>query len=124
MGDRNYLYEEDRFSPAVAAVVNITDDLAVYANYVEALTEGPIAPATAVNANEVFAPYVHDQKEIGIKYDLGSFMLTAALFEIRQKNGFTNPSQMCFPSMLAGQPRHRAFRLRRAGERRASFWEA
>ena len=91
VGDRNYLYEEDRFSPAVAAVVNITDDLAVYANYVEALTEGPIAPATAVNANEVFAPYVHDQKEIGIKYDLGSFMLTAALFEIRQKNGFTNP---------------------------------
>lgn len=96
VGDINYLYEEGRFSPAVAAVVNITDDLAVYANYVEALTEGPIAPATALNANEIFAPSVHDQKEIGVKYDLGSFMITAALFEIRQENGYTNPATRVF----------------------------
>ncbi|PII39408.1 hypothetical protein T190_06000 [Sinorhizobium meliloti CCBAU 01290] len=45
VGKRNYLYEEGRFSPAVAGVVNITDELAVYANYVEALSEGEIAPA-------------------------------------------------------------------------------
>lgn len=96
VGKRNYLYEEGRFSPAVAGVVNITDELAVYANYVEALSEGEIAPATATNANEIFPPYVHDQKEIGLKYDLGSFMLTAALFEIRQASGYTDPADKTF----------------------------
>lgn len=90
VGDINYLYEEDRFSPAFAATVNVTDNLALYANYVEALSEGEIAPEGTDNAGEVFAPYVQRQKEIGIKYDLGSMMATAALFEIRQKSGYTS----------------------------------
>lgn len=96
VGERNYLYEEARFSPAVAAVFNVTDNFSIYANYVEALSEGAIAPATVVNANAIFPPFVHDQKEIGIKYDLGSFMLTAALFEIRQESAYTNPTTNTF----------------------------
>ncbi|MDP9836545.1 iron complex outermembrane receptor protein [Neorhizobium huautlense] len=91
VGVQNYFYEESRFSPAVAANLRVTDNLSVYANYVEALTEGPIAPATAANANEVFSPFVHDQKEIGIKYDFGSMAVTAALFEITQESGYTDP---------------------------------
>lgn len=92
VGEQNYLYEDSRFSPAVAAVANVTDNLSIYANYVEALSEGSIAPAAAANAGEIFAPFVHDQKEIGVKYDLGTFAVTAALFEIRQKSGFTDPA--------------------------------
>lgn len=89
-GFRNYLYEESRFSPAVATNFKITDDLSVYANYVEALTEGGIAPATATgNASQVFPPFVSRQKEVGVKYDAHSVMLTAALFEIRQANSYT-----------------------------------
>ncbi|MGK6317419.1 TonB-dependent receptor [Neorhizobium sp. DT-125] len=91
IGERNYFYEESRFSPAVAATLGLTDGLSVYANYVEALAEGGIAPATAANANEIFPPFVHDQKEIGVKYDLGSVALTAALFEIRQESAYTSP---------------------------------
>lgn len=91
VGVRNYFYEESRFSPAVAANLRLTEGLSVYANYVEALGEGGIAPATVVNANEVFPPFVHDQKEIGVKYDLGSFAMTAALFEIRQESAYTDP---------------------------------
>lgn len=90
VGVRNYFYEESRFSPAVAANLRLTESLSVYANYVEALTEGAIAPATVANANEVFPPFVHDQKEIGMKYDLGSFAVTAALFEIRQESAYTS----------------------------------
>lgn len=89
VGERNYFYDEGRFSPAVAANFRVTEDLSVYANYVEALTEGAIAPATAANANEVFRPFVNKQKEIGFKYDLGSVAITAALFEIRQASGYT-----------------------------------
>ncbi len=89
VGVQNYFYDEGRFSPAVAANFSLTNDLSVYANYVEALTEGAIAPATAANANEVFRPFVNKQKEIGFKYDLGSVAFTAALFEIRQASGYT-----------------------------------
>ncbi len=89
-GFRNYLYQEARFSPAVAANFKLTDDLSLYANYVEALTEGGVAPASANgNANQVFPPFVSRQKEIGAKYDTGSIILTAALFEIRQANSYT-----------------------------------
>lgn len=84
-GVRNYLYEKSRFSPALAANFKLTDDLSIYANYVEALTEGATSPLT----NEIFAPFVSRQKEIGVKYDAGSFLLTAALFEIRQPSSYT-----------------------------------
>ncbi|MNL27656.1 Ferrichrome receptor FcuA precursor [compost metagenome] len=44
----------------------------------------------------MFPAVVNKQKEIGIKYDLGQMMLSAALFEIRQPNGFTDPSTRLF----------------------------
>ena len=91
IGQQNYFYEESRFSPGIAASWRVTEDLTVYANYVEALAEGGIAPATAANANAIFPPFVHDQKEIGIKYDLGAVAFTASLFEIRQQSAFTDP---------------------------------
>ena len=96
VGEQTYFYEDARFSPAVAAVFNINNSLSVYANYVEALTEGEIAPVTAVNSGDILPPFVSDQKEIGVKYDLGSFALTAALFEIRQESAFTDPATGIF----------------------------
>lgn len=89
VGELNYLYKENKFSPAVAAVVRITENLSVYANYVEALTEAPTPPFTADNFDELFPPVVSKQKEIGVKYDFGTFAATASLFEIRQANGIT-----------------------------------
>lgn len=85
-------YKEGRFSPAIAAVVRPTDKLSFYGNYVEGLTEGPSAPATAINSSEVFAPVVNKQTEIGVKYDFGTAAVTASLFEIRQPNAFTDPA--------------------------------
>lgn len=89
-GKQTYHYTESKFSPAVAAVAHVTDSLSVYANYAEALTEGPQPPSRADNKNDVFPPVVNKQKEVGVKYDLGDLMLSAALFEIRQPNGFTD----------------------------------
>nr|WP_244466914.1 TonB-dependent siderophore receptor [Devosia geojensis] len=91
IGVSNYLYEDGRFSPAIAAMVRLTDNLSVYGNYVEALTEGPTAPAAATNSGEMLPPVVSRQREIGVKYDTGTIGLTAALFEIEQPNGFTAP---------------------------------
>ena len=112
LGERNYFYEESRFSPAVAALVNVTDSFAVYANYVEALTEAPTPPSTAKNNNEIFAPVVNKQKEIGIKYDLGEVMLTAALFEIKQPNGLTTNGVFA----VDGQQVNRGIELSAYGE--------
>ncbi|WP_417568603.1 TonB-dependent receptor [Methylopila henanensis] len=95
IGLNTYHYDDERFSPAIAATIRVTENLSVYANYVEALTEGPTAPgttATVTNAGEAFAPVVNKQREVGVKYDFGSFLFTAALFEIRQPNGFVTPA--------------------------------
>lgn len=85
-------YDDGRFSPAVGVVVRPIDKLSIYGNYVEALEVGPTAPATAINSGETFAPVVSKQKEIGVKYDFGTFAMTASLFEIRQPNAFTDPA--------------------------------
>lgn len=96
VGQRNYFYEDSRISPAVGAVVRLTEHFSVYGNYIEALTEGPTAPATALNANDVFAPIVSEQKEVGVKYDFGTFGFTTSLFQIEQPSGFTNPASRLF----------------------------
>lgn len=114
VGERNYLYEDSRFSPSVAALVNLTDQFAIYGNYVEALTEGPTAPGRAANAGEIFPAVVNRQKEIGVKYDLGDVLLTAALFEIRQANGITDPATNIFG--LSGRQINRGVELSAYGE--------
>lgn len=96
IGEQNYLYEKSKFTPAIAVSAMVADGVTVYANYVEALTEGPTAPGTALNAGEIFAPVVNKQKEIGVKYDMGSTALSASLFEIRQPNGITDPASNVF----------------------------
>lgn len=114
LGDRNYYYSDSRLSPAVAALVRVTDSLSVYGNYVESLTEGPIAPATAANANEIFAPVVNDQKEVGVKYDFGFVAVTASLFEITQASGFTDPVTRIFS--VGGRQVNRGLELNVFGE--------
>lgn len=114
LGERNYYYSDSRLSPAVAALVRVTDGLSVYGNYVESLTEGPIAPATAANANEIFAPVVNDQKEVGVKYDFGFMAVTASLFEITQASGFTDPVTRIFS--VGGRQVNRGLELNVFGE--------
>jgi iron complex outermembrane receptor protein len=114
VGERNYLYEDSRISPSVAGLVNLTDQFAIYGNYVEALTEGPTAPSRAANAGEIFPAIVNRQTEFGMKYDLGNVLLTAALFEIRQANGITDPTTNVFSA--SGRQVNRGIELSAAGE--------
>lgn len=95
-GSQTYEYEESRFSPAVGAVFHATERLSVYGNYVEALVEGGVAPAAALNAGEVFPPFVGEQIEAGVKYDFGRFAATASVFQIKQESGFTDPVSRLF----------------------------
>jgi iron complex outermembrane receptor protein len=107
-------YKEGRFSPAIALVFRPFDNLSFYGNYIESLDAGPTAPATAVNSNEVFAPVVSRQKEVGAKYDFGTVSVTTALFEIEQPSSFTDPLTRRFS--VSGLQRNRGIEFNVFGE--------
>ena len=82
-------YDKSKTTPVAGVVFKITPTVSAYANYIEALVQGKVAPATAnnrpvANSGEVFAPYQAKQKEIGVKYDGGSLGASAAFFTIDQ----------------------------------------
>ncbi|KQQ14245.1 TonB-dependent receptor [Methylobacterium sp. Leaf123] len=107
-------YQEGRFSPAITMVIRPFENLSFYGNYIEALEVGPTAPTLAVNGGEIFAPTVNRQKEIGAKYDFGTFALTTSLFEIEQPNGFTDPATNRFS--VSGLQRNRGIEFNVFGE--------
>lgn len=80
-------YKDNATSPLVGVVVKPWQDVSLYYNYVEGLSKGDIAPGTASNAGETFAPYESKQHEIGVKYEHGTFMTTLALFQIEKPSG-------------------------------------
>lgn len=98
-------YDQSATTPAVALLVKATDNLSLYANYIEGLSQGDTAPASAVNAGEAFAPYKTQQTELGLKLDLGSFAHTVSLFEITRPSSFTDPITSVFSS--GGEQRNR-----------------
>ena len=102
MGQR---YKESATTPAAAILVKATDQISVYANYIEGLSQGAIAPNTAENAGEVFAPYKTKQKEVGIKFDLGEFAHTVSLYEIKRPSSYTDPVTNVFS--FGGEQRNR-----------------
>jgi iron complex outermembrane recepter protein len=80
-------YKDNATTPLVGVVVKPWDDVSFYYNYVEGLSKGDIAPGTAANSGETFAPYESKQHEIGVKYEHGTFMTTLALFQIEKPSG-------------------------------------
>ncbi len=89
-------YDEEKVSPSGGILYKVTDDFSVYANYMEGLSQGKIAPSTSVNEDQIFPPFVSRQVEVGAKYDLGSFAFTASVFRIKQPAYETNTSSRVF----------------------------
>lgn len=105
LGGRHQRIESDNFSTTTGAVTSSYDDsvvtpmagivvkpnerLSVYANYIEGLSKGDIAPNTASNAGEAMAPYVAEQIEAGVKFDMDGLGISAAAFQITKPYGQT-----------------------------------
>ncbi|ARD12465.1 MULTISPECIES: TonB-dependent receptor [Pseudomonas] len=89
-------YDEEKVSPSGGILYKVTDDLSVYANYMEGLSQGKIAPSTSVNEDQIFPPFVSRQIEVGAKYDLGSYAFTASVFRIKQPAYETNTISRVF----------------------------
>jgi iron complex outermembrane receptor protein len=84
-------------SPAYGVMYDILPTTTLFASYMEGLEAGATAPANVVNANEILAPQVSKQKEIGIRDSYFKGLSTSAsYFDIRRGNAVTDPSDNVF----------------------------
>lgn len=86
-GMRTSTYDRSAVTPSAGIVFKPSDNISVYANYIQGLSKGDIAPATATNAGETFAPYKARQYELGMKYGAGSLTGTVSAFQIKKPSG-------------------------------------
>ncbi|QOY92824.1 TonB-dependent receptor [Massilia sp. UMI-21] len=101
-------YEESELTPVAGVVYKPAKGVSVYANYSEALQQGPVAFGTdIVNQGEVFAPYVSRQKEVGVKVDSGKLGMTAAFFTTAQPSAYVAERRFG----LFGEQRNRGLEL-------------
>lgn len=82
-------YDQSKTTPVAGIVFKATSEVSVYANYIEGLVKGDVAPSfvnglPVVNAGQVFAPFAAKQTEVGIKYESASIGASAALFSTDQ----------------------------------------
>lgn len=82
----NPSYDERALTPALGVVLKPWDaPVSLYANYIEGLTQGGmVSDVSADNYGEQFAPYKAKQVEAGVKWDLGDFTHTLAVFQIEK----------------------------------------
>lgn len=104
-GERISRYDESAVTPAAALLFRATDQLSLYANYIEGLSQGATAPMSAANAGEVFEPYTTKQNEVGVKLDLGDFSHTLSLYEIKRPSSYTDLVTNTFS--VGGEQRNR-----------------
>lgn len=106
-------YSQSRITPALGLIVKPWESVSIYANYVEGLTQGAIAPTGTINAGEAFAPFVSKQVEAGVKFDFGKVGVTAGVFQITQPSGFIDSSNYY---VVNGEQRNRGVELNVFGE--------
>src|SRR3546814_12616531 len=68
-------------TPVIGLVIRPSEHVSLYANRIEGLVQGPVAPAGTINAGDVFPPYKTKQYEIGGKVALGRLNASVALFQ-------------------------------------------
>ena len=116
-------YDESATTPVVGIVVRPTDRLSIYANRIEGLSQGPIAPndSNTLNRNEVFAPYKSTQYEVGGKLAVRGLTATLALYQTTLPSAYAaptptaqNPNATTF--VVDGRQRNRGLELSLNGE--------
>lgn len=90
-GDELSGYDESQFTPVVGIVYKSSEQVSYYANYIEGLLPGEVAPASSggepiENAGEVFDPYSAEQIEVGVKYDAGQYGGSLSVFNTSKQS--------------------------------------
>ncbi len=117
-GDVDARYRKSRISPMAGVVFRLREDTSLYANYIESLAKGDVAPTQlnnrpVTNAGEILSPYVSRQKEVGIKYDGGQLGGALALFSTSRPRSFVDASNTF---VSGGSDRHQGVELTAYGE--------
>lgn len=111
-GVRTKNYDESKVTPAAALLVKL-GSYSLYTNYSEGLAQGATAVAGTSNQGAILPPSVTKQYEGGVKYNAGTFGLTAALFQISQPSTYTNSSNLF---VADGEQRNRGLELSTFGQ--------
>jgi iron complex outermembrane receptor protein len=107
-------YDQSHTSPAAAIVWRLDPKVSLYANYIEGLSKGDVAPTGTLNAGTALAPYVAKQKEVGIKYDGGRLGAGLALFSTDRPRSTGAGVGEVFTA--GGKDRHQGVELSAFGE--------
>lgn len=109
-------YDKSALTPMVAALYKATDQISVYGNYIEGLSQGPRAPEGAQNAGQVFPPSKSKQLEVGAKFDAGRVATTVSLFQIERPSSVLEATGGLPVFRMDGQQRNRGLEIVSQGE--------
>lgn len=107
-------YNEEAVTPVLGLVVKPVSTVALYANRIEGLAQGPTAPGTSANPGEIFPPFTSVQYEVGGKLDLGTFGAGMTFFQTTQPSSVTDPVTNIFS--VDGEQVNRGVELTMFGE--------
>jgi iron complex outermembrane receptor protein len=108
-------YDETATSPMFAILGKPWQSVSLYANYIQGLQQGAVAPAGTLNAGQVFAPFLSTQYEVGAKVDWGGKLTTTlAAYQLSQPFSFINPQTNLFA--VDGKQRNRGLEFNVFGE--------
>jgi iron complex outermembrane receptor protein len=82
----------NRFLPQFAVMYQLWETAHVYVSYAKGLSDGGQAPSYANNPLTILAPKHSTQSEWGFKQQWQDLLFTAALFDLKQDNQYTNTS--------------------------------
>lgn len=107
-------YDQSAVTPAVGLVFKPRAGVSVYANYIEGLGLGDIAPTAAGNHDAQFPPARSKQIEAGVKWELGGWTATAGVFQITRPASGTDLATNVFS--VDGEQRNRGLEFNAFGE--------
>jgi iron complex outermembrane receptor protein len=105
-------YSKSATTPVFGLVLRPLQNVSLYANYIEGLSRGDVAPAGTLNAGESFAPYRTKQYEAGVKAEFGGFGVSLAGFQITKPSGELSAGRFS----VSGEQRVRGLELNLYGE--------
>ncbi len=111
-------YNETAVTPAVGIVFKPWgDNISLYGSYVQGLSQGDsISTTSGFVRNHTFAPYKTEQIEAGIKWNLGTFTNTLALYQITKPTLLTFNTAAGLDATDGGEKRVRGLEWNTFGE--------
>lgn len=112
--DSTNIQDAMKVTPVYGLLVKPWENVSLYANHIEALSPGRVAPWYTANAGNVTGIVHAKQNEMGVKFDNKRYGGTLALFEITRPAGAIDSTTNIYT--LSGEQRNRGVELNVFGE--------